>query len=317
MSRCSVLTKVVDTGKVFLGGGALMKTSMRICAIFLALMQVLSVVADCTAQGTGQPSPGAFSQTAQVSAGPYVVTILLWIDSPTMTVDGVRHEIDPGRDARPIIRDGRTLVPVRAVLEELGGGISWHDADKRASITLADIAIELWIGRSTASVNGVSRPIDPTNPRVVLEIVNGRTMVPLRFVAESLGAKVAWNQARREISLTFEQNLIQNSSRTIALTVKQGDTAIYRVYLRNPLVTDVIVQILLAAQLPQGWTAEFCYGDICYFKTAEITLHGHEQKIIELSVRTQGTGEGDALLFVSSKEFGDDGFIVHVTSTGD
>jgi len=295
-----------------------MKTPMRICAIFLALMQVLSVVADCTAQGAGQPSPGTFSETAQAPAGPHIMTVLLWIDSPTMTVDGVRQEIDPGRDARPIIRDGRTLVPVRAIVEELGGGVSWDEADRRVSITLADIAIELWIGRSTASVNGVSRPVDPANPRVVPEIVNGRTMVPLRFVAESLGATVAWNQARREINLTFEQNLIQNSDKSIGLAVRQDDTAICSIYLRNPLATDIVVQAaLLATQLPQGWMAEFCYGDICCFKSTEITLHGHEQKIIELSVHTRGTGEGDASLVVSSGELGDDGFNVHVTASGD
>ena len=295
-----------------------MKTPAKICAISLALMQVLSVVADCTAQSAGQPSPGAFSEIAQAPAGPHIMTVLLWIDSPTMTVDGVRQEIDPGRDARPIIRDGRTHVPVRAIVEELGGGVSWDEADRSVSITLADIAIELWIGRSMASVNGVSKPVDSVSPRVVPEIANGRTMVPLRFVAESLGATVTWNQARREISLTFEQNLIQNSDKSIALAVTQDATAICSIYLRNPLATDIIVQAsLVAAQLPQGWMVEFCYGDICCFKSTEITMHGHEQKIIELSVHTRGTGEGDASLVVSSGELGDDGFNVHVTASGD
>jgi len=295
-----------------------MKTPARICAISLALMQVVSVVADCTAHGVAQRSPGTFSETAQAPVGPRIMTILLWIDSPTMTVDGVHHEIDPGRDARPIIRDGRTLVPMRAIVEGLGGGVSWDDADKRVSITLADIAIELWIGRSTASVNGASRPVDPANPRVVPEIAKGRTMAPLRFVAESLGAEVAWNQVRREISLTFEQNLIQNSDRSIALAVRQDGTAICRIYLRNPLATDIIVQAtLLAAQLPEDWIAEFCYGDVCCFNSTGITLHGHEQKIIELSVRTRGTGEGDASVVVSSGEFGHDDFNVHITSSGD
>lgn len=294
-----------------------MKTPAKICAISLALMQVLSVVADCTARGVAQQSPGAFSETAQAPVGPQIMTILLWIDSPTMTVDGVHHEIDPGRDARPTIRDGRTLVPVRAIVGELGGGVSWHEADKRVSITLADMAIELWIGKSTASVNGVSRPVDPANPRVVPKIADGRTMAPLRLVAESLGAAVAWNPARREISLTFEQNLIQNSDKSIALTVGQDETAICSIYLRNPLATYIVVQAtLFVAQLPQDWTAEFCYGDICCFKSTEITLHGYEQKIIELSVRTRGTGEGDASLFATSGEFGDDGFNVHVTSSG-
>lgn len=295
-----------------------MKTPAKICAISLALMQVLSVVADCTAHGVAQRSCGAFSESAQALVGPHILTVLLWIDNPTMTVDGVRHEIDPGRDVRPIIRDSRTLVPVRAIVEELGGWVSWRNADKSVSITLADITMELWIGRSTASVNGVSGPIDSESPRVVPEIANGRTMVPLRFVAESLGAKVAWNQTRREISLTFEQDLIQNSDKSIALAVRQDDTAMCRIYLRNPLATDIVVQAtLLAAQLPQGWMVEFCYGDICCFKSTEITMHGHEQKIIELSVHTRGTGEGDASLVVSSREFGDDAFNVHVTSTGD
>ncbi|MGC8575744.1 MAG: stalk domain-containing protein, partial [Caldisericum sp.] len=63
--------------------------------------------------------------------------------------------------------------------------------------------IELWIGKNTATVNGITKPIDPTNSKVVPEIINGRTMLPLRFVAESLGCSVDWNATTKTITIKY------------------------------------------------------------------------------------------------------------------
>ncbi len=293
------------------------KTSARLFAIGLALVQFVLAVAPCTAQVALQPSLLTSGENAQPQVHAPTVTILLWVDSPTMMVDGVRQAIDPGRDTKPIIRNGRTLVPARAIIEELGGVVSWQEEDRKVSIARADIAIDLWIGEGTTSVNGVSTPVDPTNPQVVPEIVNGRTMLPLRFVAENLGATVTWNQRTREIGIVFEQHLMRNSNRSITLTVGKNETATCRVYVYNPLTTSIVVKATLQApQLPRGWMAEFCCGDACCFKSMDIALTAREQKCIELSVQARGGGEGNVSLFVGSEGLESEGINVHVISKG-
>lgn len=107
-------------------------------------------------------------------------------------------------DSPPIIKNGRTLLPIRAVVEALGGTVDWSPSDKKATVSLGTNTIELWIGKPQAKVNGTSKWIDDTNHKVVPEIINGRTMIPLRFVAENLGATVDWNQDTKTVTITYE-----------------------------------------------------------------------------------------------------------------
>jgi hypothetical protein len=65
-------------------------------------------------------------------------------------------------------------------------------------------AIALWIGQNRANVNGEYKLIDSMNSSVTPIIVEpGRTMLPLRFVSENLGAKVDWNSSKREVTITY------------------------------------------------------------------------------------------------------------------
>ena len=61
--------------------------------------------------------------------------------------------------------------------------------------------IELWIGKNTAIVNGVEVPIDPDNSKVVPTVIEGRTMLPARFIAEALGKKVSWDAKERKVTI--------------------------------------------------------------------------------------------------------------------
>lgn len=127
--------------------------------------------------------------------------VTLWIDNPVMQVGSMRQPID-AQGTRPVIVESRTLVPIRAVIEAFGGVIEWDSTTQRVMIVLGDNTLDLWVGKSTASLNGKSMPIDAANPRVMPVILSGRTMVPLRFVSESVGMTVAWDQATRRIQLT-------------------------------------------------------------------------------------------------------------------
>jgi len=129
--------------------------------------------------------------------------IVLQIDNPYMTVNGVRKEIDPGRGTKPIIKNSRTLLPIRSIVEELGGSIAWDGTERKVTISFKGTTIELWIDKPTALVNGSSVKIDQNNIEVVPEIINSRTMLPLRFVAESLGCDVQWEGSTKTITVTY------------------------------------------------------------------------------------------------------------------
>ncbi|MGB9666496.1 MAG: stalk domain-containing protein [Candidatus Cryosericum sp.] len=132
---------------------------------------------------------------------PRAVTITLTIDSPTMTVNGVSQQLD----AAPMIQDGRTLVPIRAIVEAIGGSISFDakDGKGRVDIILNSTTLSLWIGSGTARLNGKNVPIDASNAKVVPIIKSGRTYLPFRFVGESLGCDVSWDGASRVVTLVY------------------------------------------------------------------------------------------------------------------
>lgn len=133
---------------------------------------------------------------------PSTITVKLTIDSSTITVNGVAQQLD----AAPMIQDGRTLVPIRAIVEAIGGSIAFDakDGKGRVDIALKTKALSLWIGAGTAMLNGKKTAIDPANPKVVPLIKGGRTYLPFRFVGESLGCEVSWDGASRTVTLVYK-----------------------------------------------------------------------------------------------------------------
>jgi len=119
--------------------------------------------------------------------------VKMTIDSLTAFVNGTAKTLD----AAPIIRNSRTMLPVRFVAENLGATVGWDDATKTVSVKSADTTIEIVIGATTAKVNGKEITLD--SPAF---IENSRTYLPVRVVAENLGAEVAWDDATKTATLT-------------------------------------------------------------------------------------------------------------------
>lgn len=118
-----------------------------------------------------------------------------------LTQDEIRVFID-GRqvnfpDVKPYIKNGRTLVPVRFVSEEMGAKVSWNNAKREVIIEKNGKKIALRTGSRDVYVNGARMIID-----VPAELKNGRTMVPLRFISEAFGADVKWLDTEREVIIT-------------------------------------------------------------------------------------------------------------------
>lgn len=97
-------------------------------------------------------------------------------------------------DVPPVIRNDRTLVPLRAIFEALQADVQWVPETRTVLATTATSVIQLQIDRTEASVNGRPVPLD-----VAPTIVDDRTMVPVRFVAEALGAEVKYDAATRTV----------------------------------------------------------------------------------------------------------------------
>jgi hypothetical protein len=149
---------------------------------------------------------------------------LPFTDKKTQNKKYIRYTINSGvynvygvemtMDCHPVITNGRTLLPARYVLEPLGGQVFWDGEQRKVTCKLVapdnattdeykENIVELWIDKPTAKINGKEFQIDPDNPDVTPTIINDRTMVPMRFLAESLGCEVEWVADTKEIILTY------------------------------------------------------------------------------------------------------------------
>lgn len=131
-------------------------------------------------------------------------SMVLTINDPYMMVNGTKKEIDPGRGTAPVVNaQNRTILPIRAVIEAMGGTIAWDGPTQCATLKLNSNTIKLWINKDKAEVNGVLKDIDADNP-VVPEMINGRTMIPIRFVLKELGLpELVWDGTLRTITIQY------------------------------------------------------------------------------------------------------------------
>jgi len=123
--------------------------------------------------------------------------IVLTIGSSQMYVNGAAQDIDPGYQTSPVILHSRTFVPIRAIIEKLGGTVTWDAASQQLTITLNKNTIVLTVGSATATVNGAATALDDA-PYIS---TTGRTMLPLAFITNNLGHKATWNSAARSITI--------------------------------------------------------------------------------------------------------------------
>ena len=129
-----------------------------------------------------------------------LLTMIMIISSFSFTVfadDSIRIVIDGEEkvfDSMPIIVNSRTLVPMRGIFEAFRAVINWDDAEKTVSAKAKGSTITLKIGDANAVVNGKNIVLD-----CPAQIVNDRTMVPVRFIAETLGCKVDWDNDTRTV----------------------------------------------------------------------------------------------------------------------
>lgn len=116
--------------------------------------------------------------------------------------DGVKLFVngeEPTLNTAPFIRDGRTLVPFRAISEALNAEVSWDQAERSVTVTRDGVTVKLFIDSKTAYVNDEQLTLE-----VPAAIENGSTVIPIRFVSEALEAAVKW-EAESQSVVIYEE----------------------------------------------------------------------------------------------------------------
>ncbi|MDR7871372.1 MAG: copper amine oxidase N-terminal domain-containing protein [Tissierellaceae bacterium] len=124
-----------------------------------------------------------------------VLNILMSI--PTFAAQAINVNVDGNLiefDVQPTIIEGRTLVPLRAIFEVLGAEVEWDGKNQIITGKREDTTVKLQIDNSIAQVNNEEITLD-----VPAKLVSGRTLVPVRFISESLGADVNWDGDTRTV----------------------------------------------------------------------------------------------------------------------
>ena len=136
---------------------------------------------------------------------PEKIMIKLTIGSKTIWLIKEGSEQKATLEAPPFIDQvsGRTLVPIRIIVESIGGAVGYDAGERKVTLTKGNNVIELWIGSPMAKINGKNTVIDTNSTDLAPIIVKGRTFLPLRFVAEKFGGKVDYNAKTQEILITF------------------------------------------------------------------------------------------------------------------
>jgi hypothetical protein len=103
-------------------------------------------------------------------------------------------------DVNPQIINGRTMVPIRAIFEAMGANVKWDETTSTVIATRGSKTVQMTIGNPTIYINEISKIMD-----ISPVIVDGRTLVPARFVAEAFDASVEWDGENNNVIITTNQ----------------------------------------------------------------------------------------------------------------
>jgi len=161
-------------------------------------------------------------------------------------------------DVAPVIVNDRTMVPLRVISENLGASVYWDNAQRTVRITNSSKTILLKINDKKAIINDQAVSLD--TPAI---IVKDRTMVPLRFIGESLGAEVFWDNAQRRVNITRSQPKITDFSYDMVdgkpSIVLKGDSPLE--YVMDPSAARDQIAIDINGQVAIEKNALYIYDD--------------------------------------------------------
>ena len=165
----------------------------RIVAAVLVMLALSMVIGPAVVRAEGVPDD------VYAVPGSKTMVIAMTIGSKIIKIDGVEGEIDAG----PELRWDRTFAPISPIIYALGGSVDWNAKTRTVTIVVGKKTIVLTIGQNYALVNGKRVYFDANREVAPWIQAPGRTMLPVRFIAEQLGAFVMWNSALKRVTLVF------------------------------------------------------------------------------------------------------------------
>lgn len=152
-------------------------------------------------------------------------------DSIKVVVDGKEIIFT---DQAPIIKNDRTMIPLRGVLETMGIDIVWNAEEQSITAERGDSYALFKIGETTLKTAEGEINLD-----VAPEIINDRTMIPLRAVTESFGAEVTWDADTKTVTITDEIANTMVEAAKLTNEVKAADgTVLYTIDVKYPVLND-------------------------------------------------------------------------------
>lgn len=124
-----------------------------------------------------------------------------------VTIDGKQVELTQSL----VIQDGRTLVPLRAIFEAMGMTVSWDQATQRITATNDTVTIKLTVGNNVATVGNDKSGYIYSYLDVAPQVINGSTLVPVRYIGESTGYDISWNSTTSTVVMTSNSDRIFTS----------------------------------------------------------------------------------------------------------
>lgn len=140
----------------------------------------------------------------------FFMLFMLSLSTPALAAGPINlfvneKEITP--DAPPVMVGGRVILPARAILEPLGAQFAWDSKSRTVTILKGTDKITLIIGRKEATVNGIKYSLDAP-----ASIRQGRTFIPLRFVAEAFDSYVEWNGGNRTVKVVHDDSTVKEKT---------------------------------------------------------------------------------------------------------
>lgn len=142
---------------------------------------------------------------ATASAATTMGSIVLTIDSPTMTVNGTSKAIDAEGSKPTLDAGGYTMLPLRGVVEAMGGSLTWDAANRTVTMVKDGQTIKVPIGSTKLTVDGVQKDMLANNGTYKAAYINksGRTLVHVRALQAFGNTTCTWNQATKQVTVTY------------------------------------------------------------------------------------------------------------------
>ena len=213
-----------------------MKKFKRLGALFVALCMMFSLA--------------AFSASAAANGA-----IVLTIGSPTMSVNGTAKTID-AEGSRASLYQGSTMLPLRSVIENMGGTISWNAAAKQIVMKYNGATVTMTLGSKVAYVNGTEKRM-----AVAPFTDNGRTYVWLRALEYFPGVTVNWRADTRQATVVYPMVAgSAQSGEALQLKITNTSSAIYN-------------EIRLAPAGTENWSANIIKTPLYMNSVADVTVN--------------------------------------------